>query len=328
MRVGRNESAKVGGMNTISHPQAQAVAVHSFWRGFWRLADPKISLASIASMFLGACAAAAAGPLHLGWLACTVIGILAIEIAKNASGELFDYDSGTDLAVESIDRSPFSGGKRVLVDGLLTRGETRHIAVAGYAVGIGTGLMIVSVHGWVIFWIGLVGVACALFYHAPPVQLAYRGLGEIAVALCYGPLIATGTFYVQRGTMSPALLWTSMPLGLLIGAFLLINEFPDSKADQRAGKRTLVVRYGRRKASIGFGLLMLMAFLTAGLLPLAGVPMGVLTGCVAAIPGFRASQILRRHHEVTRMMIPAQTQTLLTFVLYALSAGMGWLVLR
>jgi hypothetical protein len=43
---------------------------------------------------------------------------------QNASGELYDHDSGTDRAVAPEDRSPFSGGKRVLADGLLTRAQT------------------------------------------------------------------------------------------------------------------------------------------------------------------------------------------------------------
>ena len=82
-----------------------------FFAGFWRLADPKISLASMASMLLGACAAALDGPLAPGWLALTVAGIFFLEVAKNASGEVVDWDSGTDQAVAPEDRSPFSGGK-------------------------------------------------------------------------------------------------------------------------------------------------------------------------------------------------------------------------
>src|SRR6476646_9777956 len=107
-------------------------ADHSLTAGIWRLADPKISLASIASLFLGACAAARDGPLSWVWLAVTVAGIFAIEVAKNASGEVFDFDSGTDASVADEDRSPFSGGKRVMVDGLLTRGETVAIAAVCY----------------------------------------------------------------------------------------------------------------------------------------------------------------------------------------------------
>lgn len=298
---------------------------HDFWKGFWRLADPKISLASLASMFLGACAAAAAGPLHVGWLVLTVLGIFAIEVAKNASGEIFDFDSGTDLAIAAADRSPFSGGKRVLVDGLLSRGETIAISAVGYLVGLGAGFIIVFLREPGILWIGLVGVACAYLYHAPPVKLSYRGLGELAVAVCYGPLIALGTYLVQRGNVSNLVLLASLPLGLLIAAFLWINEFPDYLADRAAGKRTLIVRLGRRRASQVFGILLLVAFALVGALPLMELPVGVLLGAVASIPGFKATRQLMRQPESTPAIVPAQAMTLATFLLYALGAGVGFL---
>ena len=89
------------------------LAGKNFWRGFWCLADPKISLASFAGMFMAACMAAADYSLSPVWLLLTIAGVFAVEIAKNASGELVDYESGTDLAVAEKDRTPFSGGKRV-----------------------------------------------------------------------------------------------------------------------------------------------------------------------------------------------------------------------
>src|SRR6185436_19944998 len=110
--------------------------------GVWRLADPKITLASVASLFLGTAAAAARGPLDWGWLLATVLGIFLLEVAKNASGEVFDFDSGADVAVAPADRSPFSGGKRVLVDALLTRRQTWTVAAAAYGLGILLGLVI------------------------------------------------------------------------------------------------------------------------------------------------------------------------------------------
>ncbi len=299
---------------------------HGFWHGFWRLADPKISLASLASLFLGGCAAAALGPLHPGWLAITVLGIFAIEVAKNASGEVFDFDSGTDAAISAEDRSPFSGGKRVLVDGLLTRSETIAISAACYAIGLAAGFAIVLLREPGILWIGLIGVACAYLYHAPPVKLSYRGLGELAVAVCYGPLIAAGMFLVQRGSVDPMVIWLAIPLGLLIAAFLWINEFPDYRADRAAGKRTLVVRLGRKRASRLFGGLLVSAFGILGLLPLTGAPAGVLLGGVALIPGVKAARRLMRCPEQTGEIIPAQRWTLLTFLLYAVGVGVGLLV--
>ncbi len=310
-------------MQTASQSSASA---HNFCQGLWRLADPKISLASFASLFLGTCAAAAAGPLHVGWLVVTVAGIFAIEVAKNASGEIFDFDSGTDQAIAPADRSPFSGGKRVLVEGLLTRRETIAISAVCYALGLAAGFAIVFLREPGILWIGLGGIACAYLYHAPPARLSYRGLGELSVATCYGPLIALGTFMVQRGTANPVLFWTAIPLGLLIAAFLWINEFPDYLADRASGKRTLVVRLGRRRASRAFGMILLVAFAILAVLPLAGAPVGVLLGAVALFPGIRSARRLMVWPENTAELILAQRWTLLTFLLYALGAGAGFLV--
>ncbi|MEE8407292.1 MAG: hypothetical protein V3S32_09115 [Acidimicrobiia bacterium] len=58
----------------------------NLWRGVWALADPKISLASMAALFLGTSAAAAVGELHWGWLAVILLGIYAVEVARGAGG--------------------------------------------------------------------------------------------------------------------------------------------------------------------------------------------------------------------------------------------------
>ena len=302
--------------------------MNSFCMGLWRLADPKISLASFAAMFLGTCAAARDGALSWKWLALTVLGIFLIEIAKNASGEVFDFDSGTDLAVTTEDRSPFSGGKRVLIDGLLTRRQTIGIAAVSYLLGIAAGLLIVAYREPQILWLGVVGVGLAYFYHAPPFKLSYRGLGEVAVGLCYGPLITSGTYLVQRGTVTLEVILLSSLLGLLIAAFLWINEFPDYRADLASRRLNLVVRLGRPKAAQVFVAMMTVAGVGLALLPLAGIPVAVYLGALFLVPAAVASNILLRHAEVTARVIPAQALTLLAFVLYSLGSGLGLLLAK
>ena len=299
-----------------------------FCMGLWRLADPKISLASFAAMFLGACVAGRDGALSWKGLALTVLGIFFIEIAKNASGEIVDFDSGTDRAVAPEDRSPFSGGKRVLIDGLLTRKQTVGIAAVNYLLGIAAGLLLVSYRGAPILWLGLVGVALAFFYHAPPFKLSYRGLGELAVGLCYGPLITSGTYLVQRGTVTLEVILLSSLLGLLIAAFLWINEFPDYRADLASGRLNLVVQLGRPKAARVFVAIMMVAAAGLTLLPLAGIPVAVYLGALFLVPAAVASNILLRHAEVTARVIPAQALTLLAFVLYSLGSGLGLLLAK
>lgn len=297
-----------------------------FRTGLWRLADPKISLASVASMGLGAAAAASAGPLSPGWLLVTVAGILAVETAKNASGEVFDWDSGTDQRVRAEDRSPFSGGKRVLVDAVLSRRQTWAIAIGGYLIAMAAGVAILAWREPAVFWFGVAGLALAFGYHAPPARLSYRGLGEVAVGIAYGPLICGGTYLVQRGDLPAQVLWLAVPLGLLIAAFLWINEFPDWAADAASGKRTLVVRLGRERAARGFVALGLSAAVVTALLPAIGLPQAAWCSLVAAIRFVPAARTLLAHPDDTARLVPAQAMALQAFLLYALGASAGVLL--
>ena len=278
-------------------------------------------------MLLGAAVAARDGRLEWGWLLGTVLGILSIETAKNASGELFDFASGVDQAVRAEDRSPFSGGKRVLVDGLLTEGETTAIAVSAYALGIGAGLAIALLREPWVLLLGSIGVGLAYFYHAPPVSLCYRGLGEVAVAIVYGPLLTIGTYLVQRGTVTLEVVLLSIPLGILIGSFLWINEFPDYEADRACGKGTLVTKLGRRAASRVFAILVLTAFGLVALLPLFGTPTGAWLGAVGLPFGLAAAQRVMAGPEATARIVPAQGWTLLCFLAYAAGTAAGVLLL-
>jgi 1,4-dihydroxy-2-naphthoate octaprenyltransferase len=294
--------------------------------GLYRLADPKITLASAAGLFLATCAAASRGPLDGGWLAVVVIGIFAVEVAKNASGEIFDWDSGADQAVAEADRTPFSGGKRVLVDGLLTRAQTAWIAAAFYAIAVGCGLAVAVLREPRVAFVGLAGLACAWFYHAPPLALAYRGGGELAVGLCYGPLIVAGSYLALRGDLVAAPLMAALPLGLLVAAFLWVNELPDATADAAAGKRTLVVRLGRERAARGLGLIFAAAFTLLLALPLLGAPWQVLFGLVGLPAAWRAGRLAVGAGGVTSRLVPAQVATLAAFLLYAAGAGIGLLL--
>jgi 1,4-dihydroxy-2-naphthoate octaprenyltransferase len=299
----------------------------SYWQGVWRLADPKISLASFASMFLAACMAHHAQPLAWGWLALTALGIFAVEVAKNAGGELVDYRSGVDLAVTPEHRSPFSGGKRVLVEGLLTEAQTLNIARLFYGIAVVCGLVIAAWRDWGVLPIALLGLALAWSYHCAPLRLSYHGYGELAVALCYGPLIAGGTYLVQTGELTGDLFLTSLSLGLMIAGFLWINQFPNHEADERCGKRNLVVQLGIERARYGFVVIMAgslgLLLAVPALFPGAA---GVLWGLLALGPAVFAGYRVMRHPADTAALIPAQMATLLAFVVLALGAGVGYLL--
>lgn len=318
-------------MRGTTTSEARATSREDLWRGVYRIIDPKITLASVASLIVGACAAAADGPLSWTWLAVTAIGVFFMEAAKNASGELFDWDSGAARAVAVAERTPFSGGRRVIVDRLLTREHTALVATVFYGLAAITGMLIVLVREPAVLWLGAAGAALAFFYLAPPLKLAYRGVGELAVALGYGPLVATGTYLVQRGHLGRDVLLSSLPLGIAIMAFFWLNEVPDRRADALVGKNTLVVRLALPAAAKGFAMLVGAAFAMVMVLPALGLPIATWLGLVGLPFGVAAARRLRWFAadpaaRPLATLIPAQGWTLLSFLLMAMGLGAGLLL--
>lgn len=306
----------------MSKPPARTAARD----GMWRLADPTMTLVPMAGLVLGAALAADAGPLSWPWLLATALGVLLLETAQNASAEVFDHDSGADSGVAESDRTPFSGGRRAIVDGLLTRRQTVRLARILYALGVVVGLAIVWWREPGVLWVGLVGVVLAYGSHASPLELSYRGMGELAAAIAYGPLIVGGTVLVQRGDIPAETGWIAVPLGVLAGAFVWINGFPDAEADEAVGKRTMVVRLGKRRAALGFAAIVALAYALVAILPLLGVDRGLWLG-VAGLPHalLAAGRLIATPGD-TAEVVPAQAWTLLSALLLALGASIGVLL--
>lgn len=310
----------------MSGPQTAAGQSAAFWQGLWRLADPKISLTSAASIYLGISVAVVDGHFSAFWLIITFLAFFCIEVAKNAWGDIFDYDSGDDTAVAPEDRTSFSGGKRVLVDDLLTRDQTWGITAGFTLAGLVLGLAIVIWQEPAALWIGAVGFVLGWSYHGPPLRFAYRGFGELDVVLCYGPLIALSTYLIQAHALSWQVFWLSLPLGLIIAAFLWVNEFPDYKADRQSGKRNLVVRLGRSKAARVLPVIYLLALAGLLALPLTGLPALVWLGVAAFVPAAYACWHVWQDPETFHRRVPAQPAALLSFLLYSAGAGTGVLL--
>jgi 1,4-dihydroxy-2-naphthoate octaprenyltransferase len=158
-----------------------------------------------------------------------------------------------DLEGDCVNRNAnlFSGGSKVLVEGLL---PPRASLVLGYGC-LGAAVII----GLVIFFrhqtgpwtlpLGALGIFSGFFYSNRPFRWAYRGLGEILIGICYGWLpIATG-FYLLAGFFNHQVFLLSIPVALSIVQVILLNEFPDEEADRAAGKRNVLVRFGKEKSA-------------------------------------------------------------------------------
>jgi 1,4-dihydroxy-2-naphthoate octaprenyltransferase len=95
--------------------------------------------------------------------------------------------------------------------------------------------------------------------------LSARGVGEAAVALGLGVLPVLGAVWLQTGFVDSGALLLCLPVSCWVAAILIINEVPDVEADRRAGKRTLVVRWGASGARFIYRGLTLIALAASGI---------------------------------------------------------------
>ncbi|HEX6086185.1 MAG TPA: prenyltransferase [Thermoanaerobaculia bacterium] len=298
----------------------------SILRGLWRLADPKIALASLVPFCVGAALAwRETERIDVRLAAAAFLALFLVEVGKNAVNDLYDFRSGADAAVRPEERSPFSGGKRVLIDGLLTERDLAAIAwIAFVAAGV-IGVAIALERQPLLLLLGAAAALVSVLYSMPPVHLSYRGLGELAVFAVYGPGIVLGSLLLFGGRITAESVDVSMILGILIALVLLTNELPDERADRVAGKRTLVVRMGRELATSFIGFLFAVAFAIAlALVALGGA--GTFAGALAGLPvAWIAVLLLRR--DLDRPPVAGQTATLITYVVTGVGLALGALLL-
>jgi 1,4-dihydroxy-2-naphthoate octaprenyltransferase len=174
----------------------------------------------------------------------TLAGVLCVHLGANVANDYYDYVTGADTM--NPDPTQFSGGSRVIQDGLVSARVSLVLALGFLAAGFAMGLVLNSmVPGNKVILMGAAGILCGFLYSAVPVKLSYRGLGEIVIFVAFGPLTVMGAYLCQTGRLDRFAFLVSIPAGLLVLGILLVNEVLDLEWDGKAGKRTLAVRLGK-----------------------------------------------------------------------------------
>ena len=192
--------------------------------------------ATIVPVTLGILIATSRGQFDLVAALLTIIGACFVQLGLNVANDVFDTIQGADDA--NVTPTQFSGGSRVIQYGLVSLRQMATLSTLFYALAGVIGLVLLATHGsTALLVIGVVGFIVSLGYTAPPLKFVYRGLGEIAVALGFGPLMLLGAYVVQTGG---ALAWepvvASIPVALLVALILYVNEIPDRRGDAHVGQ--------------------------------------------------------------------------------------------
>ena len=282
------------------------------------------STATLVPVCLGSAAAWHDAGVFLPVRFCLAMaGALFIHFGTNLVNDYFDHVSGCDEL--NSNPTPFSGGSRVIQEGLLPAKHILYASLIAFALGSAIGLYLNYLSGKnVILVLGFIGVFLGFFYSSNPIQLGYGSLGELSVGIGFGPLMVLGAYYVQAGTLPFSIFLISVPVGILIALVLYINEFPDYTADLSVGKNTLVVVLGKKKAVVLYQALLIAVYLYIGsLLYLDYLPSYCAISFLSIPLAVKAFMVSKRHYNDITELLPANAATIGIHLLIGLLLSAG-----
>jgi 1,4-dihydroxy-2-naphthoate octaprenyltransferase len=211
-----------------------------------------------------------------------LLGALAIQVAANFANDASDARRGVDTA----DRL---GPPRMVAQGVISSRQMWTATWLTIGVAAASGVALTIIAGPVILVIGVLSVVAMLGYVGGPVPYGYRGLGEVFVFVFFGLAATVGSRFVHDMT-APLSAWLlAIPVGMLVTAILVVNNYRDIETDERTGKRTLAVMLGRRRTRLLFAVLiygtypLIVVFALTGLTPQPTLFAGLLAG-YATVP--------------------------------------------
>ena len=169
-----------------------------------------------------------------------------VEALAAVAGFLLFSVACNDIADEEIDRVNLPG-ERPLATGMLTRREFAITGVCAGAVALAAGVLL----GWLAVLVTSAGLCVSAAYSLRPIRLAARGaVASLVLPACYVAVpyllgVLAGTRGVLNAIRPDTLL---LMAGLYLGFIgrILLKDFRDVRGDALFGKRTFLVRHGRR----------------------------------------------------------------------------------
>jgi len=240
-----------------------------------------------------------------GYFLLVMLGLILNHMALNMTDDYYDFRHLVDVFATD-GKNPYTGGSGLLSSGVIQPQRMRRVFVTFYLVAIGIGVFLGVMRGPFILLLLAIGFFCAYFYTAPPIRFGYRGLGELAQLLCFGPGIGIGAYFVQAQRISWEAFWGTLPFGIMLFAMITINEIPDYFEDRRGGKLNLVARFGRETGVWLFiaSLLSAYAVILVGVI-LGRIPVLGLISLLTLPIAYKTISILKVYYREPRKMAPA-----------------------
>ncbi len=214
------------------------------------------------------------------------LAVLFVDMGTTGFNSYFDFINGTDKAQYNLERD------KVLVHEGVSPTLALTISITLFGLAAILGLLLAY---WTTFWlipIGGVSMVVGYLYTGGPYPISRTPFGELFAGGFLGSLLFALSYYVQALSFKGGVIVVSLPLLLLIGEILMVNNSCDRVADKIAGRRTLAILLGEKKSITASRLILLATLLLQLLLPFLGLTPRLtlpftLGGALLALPIWR-----------------------------------------
>jgi 1,4-dihydroxy-2-naphthoate octaprenyltransferase len=261
-----------------------------------------------------------------GYFLLVMLGLILNHMALNMTDDYYDFHHLVDVFAAN-GKNPYTGGSGLLSAGLIQPQRMRQVFIIFYIIAIGIGVFLGVVRGPFILLLLAIGFFCAYFYTAPPIRFGYRGVGELAQLLCFGPGIGIGAYFVQAQRISWEAFWGTLPFGIMLFSMITINEIPDYFEDRRGGKLNLVARFGRETGVWLFiaSLLSAYAVILVGVI-LGRIPVLGLVSLLTLPIAYKTISVLKAYYREPMKMAPANLGMICTHNFTAILLALAYFI--
>jgi len=158
-----------------------------------------------------------------------------------------------DIEVDKYNQPiSIAGGSKVLIDHPELRPLCKKIALGLMLVSTILATIFIILFSYPLTYLGFIifGNLLGWFYTAPPLRLAYRGLGEIANMINMGLLMPGIGYWTMHGSLDAVFGLFAIVFFIYGLEFMIIVETPDMEGDIKAHKSTLVTKIGRKQSYV------------------------------------------------------------------------------
>jgi len=253
---------------------------------------------------------------------CALTTVL-LQILSNLANDYGDSQHGADLAGRK-------GPDRAVQSGVISAATMKRAIIIFISLSFLSGVWLLLVafgRNFLLFGLfllmGLLAIWASVNYTSGSKPYGYTGFGDLSVLIFFGIIGVMGTFFLHTGLLQWQYLLPSLSCGFFATAVLNINNIRDIHSDKLAGKLSVPVRIGRRKAVIYHWVLLSLGIISAIIFTLINYQSLYQFFFLLTIPFIMVNGLAISRKTQAMELDPYLKQMVLSTLLFVITFGLG-----